>query len=709
MAEHEAARDSMATGNEEPVIGAWASGRLLPLLTAVLVGIAAILLAWHVNSLTVDRVSGPDDSMYASQAARLLHGRPLTTMSDEPAAVRPPGYVIALAGGTVATGTWEQAESVVGVASLVVAVVAAGIIGWSLAGSLGAIFSLAIFLVPGVVDAFARSAIDGLQAALVLSAIAIAHAGPARAGRWRVLGAVAVGVLLGLAILTKETALALAPWPLLWAATQPSPALRPAIRWGGIASAALVVTILPWWIWVDLTVGTLFPTHIAGVRADLGVAALAAVGASCLLLAFGPIGGRASGLVDRLSERRRWWLAVLFAGLWALVIVASFLASDARHALAQLPSWLEVFDALSRLIGLLLVPVAAIVVAVVATVLSERRSLLRGLVLLLLLTGGLVVIIVAKGWDSRSALVAAIAMGLLVATSTALALRRLARTRAPTRRVVATAGLAVAIIATFAFNVVGLAVAAGRPPVPAESNRWNGPVVQGAADWLSEHLEPGDTIVSSWLFASSLDAMTDARYRIVETPTLQARIGRLLEPILVPTGTLFRENAHLPRDLPDDWLFVRRHPTEGYLVALSGQMLAKTILSSGARYLVLTGEHVPQSTATIAEDLLDWPGVQEVARFERNDAEIVILEIDPATFGIGPFETHVTQGFLRDWPSLVRPVRRGTDMGGALCQLLGQRTLAVFPDDDRAQELIAERLPIGCPLPPVDPSQPVPS
>ena len=126
---------------------------------------------------------------------------------------------LALAGGTALTGTWQPAESVVAVvASLVVAVLAAGVIGWSLAGRSGRSSRSPSFSVPGVADAFARSAIDGLQAALVLSAIAIAHAGPGRCGSWRVPGAVAVGVRLGLAILTKETALALAPWPLLWAA-----------------------------------------------------------------------------------------------------------------------------------------------------------------------------------------------------------------------------------------------------------------------------------------------------------------------------------------------------------------------------------------------------------------------------------------------------------------------------------------------------------
>jgi hypothetical protein len=530
----------------------------------------------------------------------------------------------------------------------------------------------------------------------VLTAIAVAMAvtGPTR--RWATWSAVAVGALLALAVLTKESALALAPWPFAWAATQPAAEVRPALRWAAIATAALVAILLPWWIWVDLAVGTLFPTRIGGLRADLGVAVLAATGIVALAVASRP--ERLARLVGRIGERPRWWIVVGLSIVWAGAILVAFLASDARHAVTRLPSMAAAVEAATRMLELLLVPVLAIVAAFAALLRAERWPRLRGFMLIALLTAGLVIIVMLKNWDPRSALVPAITIGLLLPVAAAVAARRLSRIEPIRRRLAGFAALTAVVVGASTLNVAGLVNASGNPPFMAETQRWNGAVVRDAAAWLSERLRPGETIVSSWLFATSIDASTEARYRIVETPTLQVRIGRPREPVLVPTGTLFRENAGLPREAPDDWLFIRRHPTEGYLVALSGEMLGDTIDQTDARFVVLTGEHPVQSTATIATDVASWPGISEAARFARGDAEIVILEVDQAAFEVGPFATQMNIALLREWPGLVRRGRRGVDAGTALCELLGDRPLHVVPDDDRSQTLVAQLLPAGCPV-----------
>ena len=126
-------------------------------------------------------------------------------------------------------------------------------------------------------------------------------------------------------------------------------------------------------------------------------------------------------------------------------------------------------------------------------------------------------------------------------------------------------------------------------------------------------------------------------------------------------------------------------------------MLAETIESSGSRFLVLTGEHVAQSTATIAADLLGWPGVREAARFGKDDAEIVILEIDRGSFAEGPFATQFNVTLLRDWPVIVRAAARDVDPGTALCEVLAGRDIDIVPDEERGRALIARYLPAGCP------------
>jgi hypothetical protein len=75
----------------------------------------------------------------------------------------------------------------------------------------------------------------------------------------------------------------------------------------------------------------------------------------------------------------------------------------------------------------------------------------------------------------------------------------------------------------------------------------------------------------------------------------------------------------------------------------------------------------------------------------------VILEIDQASFSVGPFATQLNTAMLRDWPAFVRSAGRGTDAGGALCEMLNGRSLEIAPNGERAQALIARYLPTGCP------------
>ena len=455
------------------------------------------------------RPPGPDDSQYASEATRWLTGKPLTTLSGEPAAARPPAYVVLLAGATAITGNWQSAEPVVAAVAVVVAFLAATTIAWSIAGAVAAILTVVVFTVPGVTDAFARSAIDGVQAAFILASIALAMVVGGRRGSWTAASAVAVGLGLGLAILTKETALALAPWPLIWAAGQPATELRPALRWAGIASATLTLTILPWWLWVYEIAGTLFPTGIAGGAAVVGLIVLGVGGLLPLLLVADRIHGRVGGWIGRVPERRRWWLAIVFAVVWALLIVVAFLLADARYALPRIPSQEETFEAIGRLLTLILLAPLSLAAGVVALALAGRWPMLRGLLLVGLLTAGIGAIVVVKGWDPRSALLPALALSLLLPVGAAVAVRWASTGASPGSRRARMAALSAIVIGVTSLNAVGLVQAARNPTPFTEAQTWDGAVVREAASWLSSRLEPGESVVVSWLFASSLDALTD--------------------------------------------------------------------------------------------------------------------------------------------------------------------------------------------------------
>ena len=149
------------------------------------------------------------------------------------------------------------------------------------------------------------------------------------------------GGLLGLAILTKETAIVVLPLALL-AVLLFDWTLRGAI----LHYLGVSLVCLPWWIWVYLATGEVY--LVGSLPAGLRIPILV-VAALLLVLA---VAAYASGMVDRFlaDRRRRRWTGLLLTTAWPVLLSALMLAT-ASHALGEVS-----LEALRTFLDLLLAP-----------------------------------------------------------------------------------------------------------------------------------------------------------------------------------------------------------------------------------------------------------------------------------------------------------------------------------------------------------------
>ena len=164
--------------------------------------------------------------------------------------------------------------------------------------------------------------IDALQLTFYLLSLLALFAAVERGG---LVLALLSGVLLGTAILTKETAIVDLPLALL-AVLLLGWDLRGAI-WHYLG---VIIVCLPWWIWVYLVTGEVYLVGVlpAGLRISILIAA--AITLILAALAY------TSGIADRFleSERRRSWSGWLVVLAWTVALTGMML-STASHALDE--------------------------------------------------------------------------------------------------------------------------------------------------------------------------------------------------------------------------------------------------------------------------------------------------------------------------------------------------------------------------------------
>ena len=195
----------------------------------------------------------PDDARYLFVGLSMFSGDGPVTPSGDVFWLRSPVYPLILATGSVlAGGDPLDGARIVAIGLAIVCLVGAVRLGWLLGGAGGAIGTLlALAAMPIVWRLTPTLRIDLPQTAGIIAVLLVVRR--PTAGRWA-LG----GVLFGLTVLVKESALPMALLPLALLGTVP---LRRVATLGFVFVLAAVLTAGWWWVLVWLGTGAIFPLN----------------------------------------------------------------------------------------------------------------------------------------------------------------------------------------------------------------------------------------------------------------------------------------------------------------------------------------------------------------------------------------------------------------------------------------------------------------
>lgn len=199
----------------------------------------------------------PDDARYLFVGLSVLDGQGAITPSGDPYLLRSPVYGLALAlGSRLVGGDPIDGARLVAVGVSLLGLLGAVRIAWLAAGPGGAVgTAIALVATPLIWQLVPSLRIDLTQTALVVALLLAAWRPTTR--RWA-----AAGVLFGLVVLVKETALPLAFLPLALVGLVPARTVRRltlAYLGGALATAGW------WWVVVWVSIGQVFPTNALAV------------------------------------------------------------------------------------------------------------------------------------------------------------------------------------------------------------------------------------------------------------------------------------------------------------------------------------------------------------------------------------------------------------------------------------------------------------
>lgn len=257
-----------------------------PLATAAVVAVGVVMA---VIGLGLARVAAgwwplsPDDARYLFVGLSVLDGAGAVTPSGAPYLQRSPVYGISLAlGSALLGGDPLDGARVVATSAALLGLLGATRVAWLTAGP-GAAAGTAVALaaIPIVWQLLPSLRIDLPQTALVVALLLTAWRPTVR--RWA-----AAGVVLGLVVLVKETALPLVLLPLALVGLVPVTVVRRlAVAYG----AAAMVTAGWWWVVVYVASGQVFPANALAVVEARDVSGSLRLSLSALPLAMAAIIG----------------------------------------------------------------------------------------------------------------------------------------------------------------------------------------------------------------------------------------------------------------------------------------------------------------------------------------------------------------------------------------------------------------------------------
>ena len=445
----------------------------------------------------------------------------------------------------------------------------------------GLIAAALVSLLAFNVEATVAINIDALELTFYLLAL-LALLGAIRSGG--PLLALLSGVLLGVAILTKETAIVDLPLALL-AVLLLDWDLRGAL-WHYLG---ITLVCLPWWIWAYLVTGEVY--LIGDLPAGQQIPILIAAG---ILLALAAV-AYASGMVDRFlaGERRRRWGGWFVSVFWT-VALTSMLLSKSSFALGMVS-----FESLRSYLAHLLVPSLVVVPALLAVVgyaawkAFRENGAWRLVALALLFQTPVCVLLTVQRWAPRQFLVpqtlAFCVLAALVVAAGAAAWRGRGRFyRIP---VAVAAALSILLLVSSVQTV--LALLSEDPSTGMVGQHRDVPQAARMVDWMAENVPAGERIL---VVSEPAINVPQANYLMFldagrhEWKTLRLDQGICQPRPNVQTDCDTDQNA-ISR-IPTDALWVQKIGGRCKVISLSAANLEEQSRQSDADYVAVPGDYV---------------------------------------------------------------------------------------------------------------------
>ena len=419
------------------------------------------------------------------------------------------------------------------------------------------------------------------------------------------------GLLLGVSILTKETAFANLPLALL-AVLLLDWELRGAL-WHYLGVA---LVCLPWWVWRWSATGEVYLIDRLPPSLQLPISVAAAILLSLAIVAY------ASGMVDRFlaEERRRRWVGRFVVVAWTISLSVLLLAT-AAPALAKAS-----FESLRLyLAGLLapttvVVPVLLVIAGYVVWKALRRDGPWRLSALALVFQMPICLLVVVEEWDPRQFLVAQTLLFCALAALVVDASEAAWRGRGYSARLAGAVVAVPLVIFLLASSVERVQALLPKNPVGGLSEQHRvAPQATGMVDWITENVPEGERILVNVAQGSYLAYLDGGRHEWTflrlnqesceSRPNIQIRC----DP---------DENA-ISR-IPPDAVWVQM-VGECRVISLSMPNLLEQVRRTGSGYVMITG-NVKYPSILELPSLLQASGAFEVVHAEGSSgAQGVVL------------------------------------------------------------------------------------
>ena len=579
---------------------------------AVFVALAIPLLMAESGPLT----SG--ESLYVSEGLNLAEGNGFTYSTGEAVNHRGPIFPALLAADFAIGGFSIEHAYVVpklfalGSALLLLA------LGWRFFGREAGLLAAVLALASSLLTTMGSSlSLDGTQSFFLLLALLMLH--PALK-EGRPLYASLAGGALGLAMLTKESALLWLPLPIL-AVLLLGPAVRNPGRLLAAYGAGFLAVAGWWWPYVFAMTGEIYllgNSWTALVWLASGVIAVALLAALTVLLT-----RRTSPI--KLSQNGRWALASALLLAWGVLLIFGMERSSAwafsPHYFTNIP------DYTSNVLASWVQPLPLIAIAWGYVAYRAYKGSLgdRLLVLGLLLFLPFALFVANRSLHVSNMLpLVYLSYAALARTAVDFARWLAQRTSEGPWSAIGAGAAAILVVGAFGWFAFEESQRAVRQQdafdaTLVQQSNWDNPLALETAAWIEEHIPAGTPIMSGRLYSTHLYSLTGAQYPMWQLPTVRVEIGNGT-PGLTRAGTLFRWEDHvLPSGQAEPWLYLRRHPINGYYVALSEQDLIAGLREHEIEYLVLTGDDDGFSSLSLLPYFENHPYFQNVASFVADD------------------------------------------------------------------------------------------